>query len=79
MHFTKSSNIFRAFLLMALAVSVFFSACKEKEPVKTKVYGTITIQNPETPAIEWTAATWSRLFSQKFSLDPRRRLGRRAR
>ncbi|MBK6930898.1 MAG: hypothetical protein IPH12_08470 [Saprospirales bacterium] len=70
MHFTKSSNIFRAFLLMALAVSVFFSACKEKEPVKTKVYGTITIQNPETWASWVDSGDVELTIFPKFSLDP---------
>lgn len=70
MRFTNHSNTSRAFVLLALAISLFFSACKEDDPVKTRVYGTITIQNTDTWATWVDSGDVELTIFPKFSLDP---------
>jgi hypothetical protein len=64
---TRTSWIFA---LVALSVSVFFGACKDKDPVVTKVYGTITIENTDTWAGWVDSGDVELTIFPKFSLDP---------
>lgn len=70
MTIAKTKSVFLTLPVLALAVTIFLSACDKDEAKTTRVHGTITIEN----AAEW--ATWQdsgevqlTVFPE-FSLDP---------
>ncbi len=71
MRFTNFSKTSGAIVLMAFATTVFFSACKKDDPVKTtKIYGTITIENTDTWSSWVDSGEVELTIFPKFSLDP---------
>jgi len=61
---------FLAFSMIALSLSLFLGSCKDKESKITKVYGTITIENPETWATWVDSGDVDLTIFPKFTLDP---------
>lgn len=66
----KANRTILAFSLLLLATSLFFGACKKDEPAKTKVYGTVTIENMDTWATWVDSGEVELTVFPKFSLDP---------
>ncbi|MDO8365664.1 MAG: hypothetical protein Q7T20_02620 [Saprospiraceae bacterium] len=66
----NTKKAFQFLSIAALAVVVSLGACKEDEPKTTKVYGTITIENPDTWATWQDSGEVQVTVFPKFSLDP---------
>lgn len=66
----KRIFFFPLFLTAALAVVLSFSACEEEEPAMTRVFGTITIQNPDVWAVWKDSGEVQLTIFPKFTLDP---------
>ena len=70
MTLVSTKKVFQFFAIAALAVTVSLGACKKDEDKTTKVYGTITIENPDTWATWKDSGEVQLTVFPKFSLDP---------
>jgi hypothetical protein len=66
----KRFFFFPLFLAVSLIAVVTFSACEEEEPAMTRVFGTITIQNPDTWGVWQDSGEVQVTIFPQFSLDP---------
>jgi len=70
MSIVNTKKVFHFFSIALFAVLLSLVACKKEEDKTTKVYGTITIDNPDTWATWKDSGEVQLTLFPKFSLDP---------
>ncbi len=70
MSIVNTRKAFHFLVVVAIAVAVSLGACKKDDVKTTKVYGTITIENPNTWATWKDSGEVQLTLFPKFTLDP---------
>ncbi|MBX2927987.1 MAG: hypothetical protein KF852_09145 [Saprospiraceae bacterium] len=66
----KVTNFSAGLAILAIAATIILGACKKDEPAKTRIHGTITIENADTWATWQDSGEVQLTIFPKFSLDP---------